>query len=86
MDTYFDDSILPEGYIGWGTNWDPKKTFMAVYDNYGPGNDLEAQKGNNMTIVLDKKGVAPYDRPADVFLTEDGKPGHTGWLDKSVLR
>lgn len=26
MDSYFDESVLPEGYIGWGTNFNPNKT------------------------------------------------------------
>lgn len=85
METYFDESILPEGYIGWGTNFNPNYTFMATYEDYGPGYDLEELEGNNMTIVLDKKGVKPYARPVDVFLTEDGKPRNIGWIDKSVL-
>lgn len=59
---------------------------MATYNDFGPGYDLEAEKGNNMTIVLSKKRVAPYDHPVDVFLTEDGEPRNIGWIDQSVLR
>lgn len=85
MKTYFDASVLPAGYIDWNGGRFNNQTFMATYSDFGPGWDLEAEKENNRTIVLDKKGVSPYDTPAEVFANEDGKLGNVAWIDKSVL-
>ncbi|POS74574.1 pectinesterase [Diaporthe helianthi] len=87
MDSYFDASIRPAGYIKWGAT-DPRfssNTFMATWDNYGPGADVAAQKASKITIVLDDNNVEPYRWPEDVFLTETGKPANTAWIDQSVL-
>lgn len=87
MDSYFDPSILPAGYIKWGST-DPRVnnyTFMATWDNYGPGWNVTAEKASNVTIVLDDDEVEPYRWPADVFLTETGEPENTAWIDQSVL-
>lgn len=87
MDSYFDASILPAGYIKWGAT-DPRVnnyTFMATWDNYGPGWNVSAERASNVTIVLDDEAVEPYRWPTDVFLTETGEPNNTWWLDQSVL-
>ncbi|KPM45132.1 hypothetical protein AK830_g1376 [Neonectria ditissima] len=85
MKSYFDASVLPAGYIDWNGARFNNQTFMATYSDFGPGWDLEAEKENNRTIVLDRKGVSPYDTPAEVFANEDGKLGNVKWIDKSVL-
>lgn len=87
MDSYFDASILPAGYIKWGAT-DPRVnnyTFMATWDNYGPGWNVSAERASNVTIVLDDEEVEPYRWPTDVFLTPSGEPNNTWWVDQSVL-
>lgn len=87
MDSYFDASILPAGYIKWGAT-DPRVnnyTFMATWDNYGPGWNVTAERASNVTIVLDDDEVEPYRWPTDVFLTPSGEPNNTWWVDQSVL-
>ncbi|KAG8167896.1 hypothetical protein KVR01_003585 [Diaporthe batatas] len=87
MDSYFDASILPAGYIRWSAS-DPRVynyTFMATWENYGPGWNVTAEKASNVTLVLDDDKVEPYRWPTDVFLTETGEPGNTAWIDQSVL-
>ncbi|KAM0282225.1 hypothetical protein ACHAQH_003089 [Verticillium albo-atrum] len=87
-DTYLDASVLPAGYIRWGAT-DPRTTnltFMAVHEDRGPGWNVTALEANvGVTVVLDDAGVEPYERPVDVFLTEEGVPGNVGWIDQSVL-
>ncbi|KAH8680737.1 pectinesterase family protein [Xylariales sp. PMI_506] len=86
--TYLDASILPAGYILWSAT-DPRLnnyTFMAVYDDYGPGYNLSAIEANsNISIVLDAAEFAPYSSPKKVFLTEYGVPSDS-WIDSSVYR
>ncbi|OHF03444.1 pectinesterase [Colletotrichum orchidophilum] len=88
MESFLDASIKPQGYTKWQAtdlrfnNY----TFMAVYNDRGPGWTPEQMKASNITIVLDKAGVTPYRNPADVFQTPEGKPGFVSWIDKSVLR
>lgn len=87
MDSYFDESIRPDGYTQWNPN-DARitnLTFMAVYDGSGPGWNLEALEANNLTHVLDEDEVTPYRRPVDVFIDEHGTPGDVAWIDHSVL-
>ncbi|KAG6367257.1 hypothetical protein INS49_001444 [Diaporthe citri] len=87
MDSYFDASILPAGYIKWGAT-DPRVnnyTFMATFDNYGPGWNVTAEMASNVTIVLDDEEAEPYRWPTDVFLTPSGEPNNTWWVDQSVL-
>lgn len=87
MKSYFDSSIMAQGYIPWGgspQNVGPK-TFLAVWDNRGPGNNVSAQIASNLTKVLDDAGVQPFRYPADVFITEDGEPRNVGWIDSSIL-
>ncbi|KAL1851008.1 hypothetical protein VTK73DRAFT_9563 [Phialemonium thermophilum] len=84
MSSYLDASILPAGYKPWSSPVN-NYTLMATFHDFGPGYDVEAERASNITIVLDKNGVEPYDRPEDVFLTEDGKPKNVGWIDRSVL-
>ncbi|KUI57599.1 Putative pectinesterase 11 [Cytospora mali] len=87
MDSYFDASILPAGYIDWSTT-DPRVnnyTFMATWDNYGPGWNVSAERASNVTRVLDDDEVEPYRWPVDVFLTSTGEPANIWWIDQSVL-
>ncbi|KAF9879418.1 pectinesterase [Colletotrichum karsti] len=88
MESYFDASIKPEGYIPWGTT-DPRTnnvTFMAVYNDSGPGWTPDQMAAGGVTVVLNETDVEPYRDPVDVFQTEDGKPGFISWIDQSVLR
>jgi hypothetical protein len=92
MDTYLDSTVLPAGYIVWGTDTPNfnKYTYMAVSDNYGPGVNITAEQNNlhhglNVTIVLDDAGVRAYRWPVDVFQTEDGNLPNIDWIDHSVL-
>jgi hypothetical protein len=57
---------------------------MAVYDDNGPGYDVNSLKGSNVTIVLDKEGIQPYSSPDEVFTGRNGEPGNSGWIDGSV--
>jgi len=87
MNTYLDASIKPQGYIIWSTS-DPRvvnNTFMAVYDDLGPGWTPGPMASSNVTIVLNATGVEPYRYPANVFMTADGKPRNVGWIDQSVM-
>lgn len=87
MESYFDESIRPDGYIIWSsaTPRITADTFMAVYDDFGPGWNLAALENNSVTRVLDDSQVKEFRRPVDVFITEHGEPGHVGWIDPSVL-
>jgi pectin methylesterase-like acyl-CoA thioesterase len=88
MDAYLDASIKPQGYTPWGTT-DPRTnnyTFMAVYDDYGPGWTPDTMAASGVTIVLNTTAVEPYRNPTDVFIASDGTPGNVGWVDKSVMK
>ncbi|GKT62482.1 pectinesterase [Colletotrichum tofieldiae] len=88
MESYFDASIKPQGYIPWGTT-DPRTnnyTFMAVYDDRGPGWTPEQMAASNVTKVLDDAAAKPYRNPVDVFQTAEGEFGFVSWIDQSVLR
>ncbi|KAK7740708.1 hypothetical protein SLS53_005176 [Cytospora paraplurivora] len=87
MDSYLDASIRPGGYIDWSATERRVNnyTFMATWDNYGPGWNVTAERASNITIVLDDEGVEPYRWPVDVFLTSTGEPNNTWWVDQSVL-
>ncbi|KAI0405572.1 carbohydrate esterase family 8 protein [Xylaria palmicola] len=87
MNTYFDPSILPAGYTPWAGQPNGNigvNTTMAVYRVYGPGYDEEAEKASNVTTVFGAKQAKPYLRPADVFMTPEGKQPNTRWIDPSV--
>lgn len=88
MDSYFDASIKPAGYIIWGTT-DRRVnnyTFMATWDDYGPGyNETAERLSGGVTLVLDDAQVEPYRYPVDVFQTPEGDFGNVGWIDESVL-
>lgn len=85
MKTYLDASILPAGYIDWNGGRFSNNTFMATYNDFGPGWDPVVEKNSNRTIILDYKGVSSYNTPVEVFATEDSKLGNIGWIDKKVL-
>ncbi|KAL2811967.1 pectin lyase fold/virulence factor [Aspergillus granulosus] len=79
--TYLDATIRDSGYILWQapiTN----QTLMAEYKNYGPGFDVEARREYNYSVLLDRTAWSEYSSPKKVFLTEDGKKGNVGWIDK----
>ncbi|KXJ93965.1 pectin lyase fold/virulence factor [Microdochium bolleyi] len=86
MRSYFDPSILPQGYTGWtgkppNNNGIGPGTVMAVHDVYGPGYDAAAvAAASNVTKVFDRAQARPYLRPADVFVSQKGKPD-VKWLD-----
>jgi hypothetical protein len=84
MNTYFDPSILPAGYTVWKgapNNNFISETLMAVHGVYGPGYSQAAEKNGNVTRILDRKEVAPYARPIDVFMTPEGHLPNIAWLD-----
>lgn len=87
MDSYLDGSILPAGYIQWQPTLPrvDNYTFMATWDNYGPGWNVSAEEASNVTIVLNDTAVEPYRWPVDVFLESNGSTGNTWWVDQSVL-
>lgn len=87
MDSYFDASVKPEGYIIWGAT-DRRVdngTFMATWRDYGPGWNESAERGSGVTRVLSDEEVRPYRYPVDVFMTPEGGSGNVGWIDQSVL-
>ncbi|KAH8886865.1 pectin lyase-like protein [Thozetella sp. PMI_491] len=87
METYLDGSILPAGYIQWGST-DPRVdnyTMMATWDDYGPGWNETAEKTSGVTRVLSDDEVQGYRWPVDVFIEQDGTSGNVGWIDASVL-
>lgn len=87
MESYFDTSILPAGYIEWSATTPrvDNYTFMATWDNYGPGWNPAAEEASNVTLVLDDAEVAPYRWPKDVFMESNGSTGNIWWVDHSVL-
>jgi len=85
---YLDDSILPAGYIEWSSS-DPRVdslTFMAEYEDYGPGFDLTSrlQEGAGVTIELSAPQWADYDSPEKVFQYVNGDLGNVDWIDWSI--
>lgn len=88
MNSYFDTSILPAGYIEWSKTVPrvDNYTMMATWDSYGPGYNRTAQLASGgITLVLDDTDVAPYRWPKDVFMTSNGTAENTWWIDDSVL-
>ena len=88
MDSYFDASIKPAGYIIWGTTDQRVNnyTFMATWKDYGPGYNETAERGSGgVTKVLSDEEVEPYRYPIDVFQMETGERGFVEWIDQSVL-
>ncbi|KAI1877322.1 hypothetical protein JX265_003330 [Neoarthrinium moseri] len=86
LDTYLDASILPAGYIKWGET-DTRfsnATFMAVYEDNGPGYNEAAMAASNISIILDAQGIKPYNSPSQVFLQPNGIPYNVGWIDSNV--
>ena len=89
MNTSLDETILPAGYTTWGGRPDGnfgKETTMATYNTYGPGNNVQAQKAGNVTLVFEKQDVKPYFRPLDVFMTPDGLQPNVDWIDPVALK
>ncbi|KAI0535991.1 carbohydrate esterase family 8 protein [Xylaria digitata] len=88
MDTYFDPSVLSAGYTEWAGQPNGRigvNTTMAVYKVFGPGYNVGAEKASNITKVFTKKEAEPFRRPADVFMTPEGKKPNINWIDASVL-
>ncbi|KAG5797315.1 hypothetical protein H9Q69_003619 [Fusarium xylarioides] len=87
MQSYLDAVILPAGYIEWSKSTPrvDNYTFMATWNDHGPGYNVEAEKASNITKVLTNAEVRPYRAPADVFQTPEGKFGHVKWIDKKAL-
>jgi pectin methylesterase-like acyl-CoA thioesterase len=87
MESYFDASIKPQGFIEWSSS-DPRVdayTFMATWNCSGPGYNVTAERASNVTMVLTDDEVAPYRYPADVFRSQDGSAADVQWIDQSVL-
>ncbi|EXK80457.1 pectinesterase [Fusarium oxysporum f. sp. raphani 54005] len=86
MNSYFDASIKPAGYIPWGPTTPnlSNLTFMATWKDYGPGYNETVEAQSNVTLVLTDSDVAPYRCPANVFSTPDGTFGNIRWIDPSV--
>lgn len=87
MNSYFDSSIKPAGFIQWSTSTPrvDNYTFMATWENYGPGWDPAAEEASNVTRVLDDAEVEPYRWPTNVFLESNGTTNNDWWIDQSVL-
>jgi pectin methylesterase-like acyl-CoA thioesterase len=87
METYLDASIKPAGYIEWSATLPrvDNYTFMATWDSFGPGYNETAERLSNITLVLNDTQVAPYRRPVDVFMGQDGSQPEITWIDSSVL-
>jgi hypothetical protein len=89
MDTYMDQTILPQGYTIWAGQpmgrFD-NNTMMAVYRTYGPGNNEDAQRDGNITTIFDQEDVKPFFRPVDVFMDWHGAQPNIGWIDPVALK
>ncbi|KAB5560272.1 pectin lyase fold/virulence factor [Coniochaeta sp. 2T2.1] len=88
MDSYFDASIKPAGYVIWGATDQRVNnyTLMATWRDYGPGyNETAERESGGVTKVLSDEEVRPYRYPVDVFQTEKGDFGFVEWIDQSVL-
>lgn len=79
--TYLDASILPAGYIGWDTRYEPNVTLQAEYRDFGPGYNASARAASEFDTILTSKQYEPYSTPQKVFMTPDGKAGDVGWID-----
>ncbi|KAI9737024.1 MAG: hypothetical protein M1834_000613 [Cirrosporium novae-zelandiae] len=73
--TNLDNSILPAGYIDWSSRT-TNETFMAEYNNTGPGFNLTARLEGNITKELTSAQWEPYSSPEKVF-NQNG----TSWID-----
>lgn len=85
--SYFDESIRSSGYVQWSTS-EPRvnnSTFMAVWEDYGPGWDESGFRASNVTLVLDQESAAPYSSPQTVFLDGNALVAKTEWIDKEAL-
>ncbi|KAK6708068.1 hypothetical protein SNK03_008928 [Fusarium graminearum] len=87
MQSYLDSVILPAGYIKWSaaTPRVDNYTFMATWNDHGPGYNVTALKDGGITKVLTDKEAKPYKSPKDVFQTPEGKFGYVSWIDKKAL-
>ncbi|CAG9941745.1 unnamed protein product [Clonostachys rosea f. rosea IK726] len=84
MNSYLDEAALPAGYTTWnGGNFD-KNTTMALYNMRGPGNNEQAQRDGNVTLVWDREQALPYARPLSVFMTAEGEQPNVDWIDPVV--
>ncbi|KAK8184030.1 carbohydrate esterase family 8 protein [Phyllosticta citribraziliensis] len=76
--TYLSEAIRAEGYTAWSSS-EPRVdavTFMAEFDDFGPGWDLEGRKAGNVTRVLTEEEWFSFSGPEKVF--EDG----AAWVDE----
>ncbi|KAL1390874.1 pectin methylesterase [Phyllosticta capitalensis] len=76
--TYLDRAILSQGYTDWSSS-DPRvvpATFMAEFEDFGPGWSLRGREDGNVTRVLTQEEWEPYSGPEKVF------EGGTAWVDK----
>lgn len=85
--SYLDDSITPSGYIAWSKT-DPRVTnltFMAEYNDFGPGWNATGRTIGNVTRVLTEKEWEPYSSPKEVFqYFKSGRTGNVGWIDQDA--
>jgi pectinesterase len=85
LNNYLDASIAAQGYEKWSsnplTNNYNNYTFMAEYNDQGPGFNLSARIAANVTKVLNAKEVQPYSSPKLVFMGPDGAQPYISWID-----
>jgi pectin methylesterase-like acyl-CoA thioesterase len=86
VNTYEDASIIPGGYVDWPVNGVSKltnQTFMAEYDDFGPGFNLTGRLAAGIDKVLNASEYQPYSSPAKVFQTPKGAFGDIAWIDQN---
>lgn len=84
MNSYLDETTLPQGYTTWGGGNFDALTTMAVYDVYGPGNNETAQRQGGVTLVWNRKQARPYLRPINVFREPKSETPSVDWIDEVV--
>lgn len=79
-----DDSIMSSGYSLWGgaEKRFTKSTFMAEYNNKGPGFSAGARSKTKLSKILTYKEFNEYNEPEKVFQYDDGRFGNVGWIDR----
>lgn len=84
MNTYLDETTLPQGYTTWGGGNFNNLTTMALFNAYGPGNNETAQREGGVTQVWTRKQARPYLRPVNVFREPKSETPSVGWIDPVV--